>query len=98
MNEQQNLQMHSDLCRGYIRQINQLLDYVESSKKIKIVQLSKATEILKKVRGSLLKLQGEESKLKRYIGNPVQYQLILKPYQELLTQTKADIDLLLKGQ
>jgi hypothetical protein len=95
MNEKQNLKMYSDICRGYIGQINQLLDFVESSKKIEKVQINKATEILKKLQDSLPKLQKENTKLKKHINNAVQYQLILKPYQEFLEQTRTEINLLI---
>ncbi|BCJ92840.1 hypothetical protein acsn021_04090 [Anaerocolumna cellulosilytica] len=98
MNEKQNIKIFSDLCRDCMEQNKKLIDYVEGSKDIEKVQIGKAIRILKRLRKSLLELQKEDSKLTKYIGDPVQYQLILKPYKELLEGIKEEINVLVKGK
>ena len=76
------------VVKEYNQQINMLLGMAQTANRR---QLSRLTEILNRLKGSLQKLTMQQNEFKRYIANPVKYNALLQPYISLLDQTKQEI-------
>lgn len=65
------------VVKEYNQQINMLLGMAQTANRR---QLSRLTEILNRLKGSLQKLTMQQNEFKRYIANPVKYNALLQPY------------------
>lgn len=87
MNKHQELFLNT--TREYSRQMNQILDMVEKANPFQIGQL---LTVSRKLKSSLQKLNGQQVKFKHYVNDPAKYTALLKPYIDLLSETKAEIE------
>jgi hypothetical protein len=90
-NDMQNAKLELAVGMEYSRQLNQLINYIYGSKTVQRVQLQKATEIMKKLQSGLLRLQGEQNKIKRNLNNNVCCQTIMVWHEKLLKETATEI-------
>lgn len=77
------------VTKEYNRQIKQLLDMAEKANREQMVILF---DIMKKLKSSLQKLSAEHEKLRRYVNNPCQFNIMLKPYEDFLEKTRAEVE------
>lgn len=95
-NAMKNAKLELAVGMEYSRQLNQLTDYIYSSKMVQCVQLQKATEIMKKLQSGLLRLQGEQNKIKRNLNNKAYCQTIMVSHEKLLKETAMEITALME--
>lgn len=95
-NDMQNAKLELTVGMEYSRQLNQLTDYIYGSKTVQRVQLQKATEIMKKLQSGLLRLQGEQNKIRQNLNNNAYCQAIMLWHEKLLKETATEITTLMK--
>lgn len=84
-----NQELFLKVTQEYTIQIKQLLDMAEKSDRKRIGLL---TPILNKLKSSLQNLLNQQELFKKYINNPAKYKALLKPYVDLLNETKSEIE------
>ncbi len=88
----ENNNLRLECAMGYQEQITRLMHFVQGSKNVQRVQVVRATEIMKEIQTTLVKMEKEQRRFKNRLDDTVIFKVALKPYQDKLQEIIGEVD------